>query len=79
MNRSCYDVDIYECLEDDLTTYYEMGHIILMGDFNSRIGRESDTIINDKLDKTLLDHLRTVADYECDSDSETQCETRGME
>ena len=43
-NSKYFDIELFEQLEQDVVHFSSTGSIILMGDFNSRTGKYSDTV-----------------------------------
>jgi hypothetical protein len=55
------NIDLFDSLENDISTYSSVGAVYIIGDFNSRVGSKSDFIVHDKIN-TVIDDL----DYEPD-------------
>lgn len=51
-------------IEQDLARYNNLGHIMLIGDFNARIKNLPDYIVNDETDFAAPDHIQYIADFE---------------
>ena len=43
-NSKCFDLEIFDQLEQDIVHFSSTGSVIFMGDFNSRTGKYSDTV-----------------------------------
>ena len=43
-NSKYFDLEIFDQLERDIVHFSRIGSVILMGDFNSRTGKYSDTV-----------------------------------
>ncbi|VDI04207.1 Hypothetical predicted protein [Mytilus galloprovincialis] len=65
-----YDVDIYDCLTEDIASYSSLGPVAAIGDWNSRIGIKPDFIQNDELNITVKNTIDNFISY--DSDDEEQ-------
>ena len=62
----CYDVDLFEMIENDMITYKSRGKIMILGDLNSRIGLRNEQIENDRLNDELHQKLNSVIEYVTD-------------
>ena len=43
-NSKYFDIELFDELEQDIVHFSSTGSVILMGDFNSRTGKYSDTV-----------------------------------
>ena len=61
-----YQVDVFDCLETSIAEYSAQGHVLLVGDLNSRIGNRVDYIVSDTVSKTLANILADAFVYDID-------------
>lgn len=68
------DINLFDMLNTDLTHFGNLGHVMVSGDLNSRIGRKSDTL----LDTEMNIHTEAIPDLNtimppprCSMDSKT--------
>ncbi|VDI45368.1 Hypothetical predicted protein [Mytilus galloprovincialis] len=57
-----YDIDVFDVFE----IYSKLGNIAVIGDLNGRVGNEPDYILQDGLNKELLDKVDNLIDYNAD-------------
>ena len=53
-NSKYFDIELFEQLEQDVVYFSSTGSIILMGDFNSRTGKYSDTVSQEGNDILMM-------------------------
>ena len=56
------NIDLFECLEYDITYYESKGSVYPIGDFNSRIGDKKDFVVFDSVNH-CFDEFDYVPDY----------------
>ena len=59
---------MFTIIEEHIAQYKDLGDIIAIGDFNSRVGTQLDFIVHDILDKSYLHLLSNVITYASDID-----------
>lgn len=47
--HNMYNTDLFTTIEDDIAQFANEGNVLLLGDFNSRIGEKSDFIENERI------------------------------
>jgi len=52
-NSPLYDFDFFETISQDLLRYSALGDVIITGDHNARIGKETDLVKNINLDRYI--------------------------
>ena len=63
---SVYECDLFQVLEEHIECFKHQGHVILTGDFNGRVGHESDFIENDNTRFGDISCVPKLFDYESD-------------
>ena len=61
-----YECDLFQVLEEHIECFNYQGHVILTGDFNGRVGHESDFIENDSTRFGDISCVPKRFDYESD-------------
>ena len=63
------DVDLFQCLEENIGKYLDQGTVYVTGDMNARCSDRCDFIENDILNKNLMDNLQPLTDYDLDQNN----------
>ena len=58
------DVDLYDCLEESVAHFKDSYNVYVAGDLNSRTGIRDDFIYNDNLDKSVLNAISPICNYD---------------
>ncbi|VDH98937.1 Hypothetical predicted protein [Mytilus galloprovincialis] len=61
-----YDIDVFDILQENIEHYSTLGTVAVIGDLNGRVGLKADNIVNDTLDKELINSISFI-DYVNDS------------
>ena len=68
------NLNLFEMLNEDLLKFNKLGHIMISGDLNTRVGLKSDTILNSEMNShsdELLDTSTIKAPPRCSMDTKT--------
>ncbi|VDI55438.1 Hypothetical predicted protein [Mytilus galloprovincialis] len=61
-----YDIDVFVVFQQQIEIYSKLGNIAVIGDLSGRVGNEPDYLLQDGLNKKLMNKVDNLIDYIAD-------------